>query len=60
MSIDIKYDGSYILIFHRKSYKKARHKRKADRLVRAFNRANDRGATATIIGAELFRVDDIR
>ena len=60
MSIKIYFDGTYKLIFNRKSYRKARHRKKADRLVNAFYRVNNHGTTATLIGAELFRVNDIR
>ena len=58
MSIDIDFDGTYKLIFHRKSYRKARHRKKADRLVCAFYRS-EHGATALVCDAEFFRVKDI-
>ena len=58
MSIDIGFDGIYKLIFHRKSYRKARHRKKADRLVCAFYRSGQ-WKTALICDAEFFRVKDI-
>lgn len=58
MSIDINFDGTYKLIFNRKSYRKARHRKKADRLVCAFYRSGH-GATALFCDAQFFRVKDI-
>ena len=58
MGIDIHMDGTYKLSFWRKSYKKARWKKKADRLVWAFF-DNDCGASALITDGQYFKVKHI-
>ena len=61
MNIDISwsYCGTYKLSFYIKSYKKARHRKKAERLVRAFWKY-DKGASALVTDAQWMKVKHIR
>ena len=61
MNIDISwsYSGTYRLSFYKKNYKKARFRRKADRLVCAFWKY-DKGASALVTDAQWMKVKHIR
>ena len=59
MGIDLKTNETYELHFYKKGYKKAKHKRKADRLARAFFKYYH-GCSGFIIDAQYFNVKFIR